>query len=51
MGAGASVEGFAGLTEEQKEALKVRYDALVAEGKTEVVTKRCLSTSFTLNFP
>jgi len=35
MGAAASVEGFNDLSDERKEAMKVKYDAMISEGKSE----------------
>ena len=35
MGAGGSVEGFKDLPEEEQKALQAKYDAGIAEGKTE----------------
>ena len=42
MGAAASVEGFHDLPAEKQEAMKAKYDHLVAEGKTEEDAVRVL---------
>jgi hypothetical protein len=43
MGAAAAIPAFAELTDEQKAEFKTKFDALVAEGKTEEEAIKLLS--------